>query len=105
MIRIAPPQAWHVSMSIPKTRFSRRDQVIEARVIRASALGERQVGEWSGWSAGSWPGAAIRRVARKRSPSISAFIERQLSGTHRFRQPPANCGPSASEQRAESNPT
>lgn len=42
MIRTAPPQAGHVAISIPKTRFRRYVQVIEAR--RSAGVGSPSAG-------------------------------------------------------------
>jgi hypothetical protein len=55
MIRTAPPQAGQVSMSMPKTRFRRCAQVVAARRIRTSPIGECQNAECSGSTARNWP--------------------------------------------------
>lgn len=55
MIRIAPPQAGQVPMSIPNTRLRRCAQVIVARVIGTSVIGEFLCGEWCDPAVRLWP--------------------------------------------------
>ena len=71
MIRSAPPQAEQVSMSMPKTRFSRCAQVIAAR--RCAAVFSSPSSEALGWV----PLPRFADVTR----SLAAFAAVVLLGT------------------------